>query len=68
MTRWGCTTATFGGRLLDKLRAMCQAGFVVTEFFPRDLFEDPRGSDYSVAFDKATDLVETACDDFIPQR
>jgi len=47
--RWGCTTATFGGRLPDKLRAMRQAGFVATEFFPRDLFEDPRGPDYSVA-------------------
>lgn len=47
--RWGCTTATFGGRLPEKLRAMRQAGFVATEFFPRDLFEDPRGPDYSVA-------------------
>jgi sugar phosphate isomerase/epimerase len=46
MTRWGCTTATFGGRLPDKLRAMQQAGFTATELFPRDLFEDPRGPDY----------------------
>ncbi len=37
------------------------------ELFPYSLRAD-RFSDYSVAFDKATDLVETACDDFIPQR
>ncbi len=46
--RFGCTTMTFGGRLPEKLKAMKEAGFVATEFFPRDLFEDPRGPDYAV--------------------
>lgn len=49
MTRWGCTTATFGGRLADKLRAMQQGGFRATELFVRDLFEDPRGPDFCTA-------------------
>lgn len=44
----GCTTITFGCSLADKLRAMRQAGFTATEFFPRDLYEDPRGPDYAV--------------------
>lgn len=43
----GCTTATFGGRLPEKLAAMRAAGFGATEFFPRDLYEDPRGPDYA---------------------
>ena len=60
MPRWGCTTATFGGRLADKLRAMREAGFVATEFFPRDLFEDPRGPDYSVALLRESGLVVSA--------
>ena len=47
--RLGCTTATFGCKLPEKLQAMQQAGFVATEFFPRDLYEDPRGPDYAVA-------------------
>lgn len=48
VSRLGCTTATFGRRLPEKLQAMKQAGFMATEFFPRDLFEDPRGPDYCV--------------------
>ena len=47
--RLGCTTATFGCKLPEKLQAMREAGFVATEFFPRDLYEDPRGPDYAVA-------------------
>lgn len=47
--RLACTTATFGGKLPGKLKAMRDAGFVATEFWPRDLFEDPRGPDYSIA-------------------
>lgn len=47
--RLACTTATFGGKLPGKLKAMRDAGFVATEFWPRDLFEDPRGPDYSLA-------------------
>ena len=35
-----CTTATFGGKLPEKLRAMQSAGFAATEFWPRDLFEN----------------------------
>lgn len=46
--RLACTTATFGGKLPGKLKAMRDAGFVATEFWPRDLFEDPRGPDYSL--------------------
>ena len=48
-SRLGCTTATFGCKLPEKLHAMREAGFVATEFFPRDLYEDPRGPDYAVA-------------------
>lgn len=48
-SRLGGTTLTYGGKLVDKLRVMKQAGFTATEFFPRDLFEDPRGPDYAVA-------------------
>lgn len=47
--RLGCTTATFGCKLPEKLQAMREAGFVASEFFPRDLYEDPRGPDYAVA-------------------
>jgi sugar phosphate isomerase/epimerase len=47
--RFGCTTVAFGCKLPEKLGAMRQAGFVATEFFPRDLYEDPRGPDYAVA-------------------
>jgi sugar phosphate isomerase/epimerase len=46
--RIACTTATFGGLLPAKLQAMKDAGFVATEFWPRDLYEDPRGPDYSI--------------------
>ncbi|MGN6535977.1 MAG: sugar phosphate isomerase/epimerase family protein [Mesorhizobium sp.] len=53
LTRWaprlGCTTATFSSPLRDKLSAMRAAGFTSTEFWPRDLFEDPRGPDFSRA-------------------
>lgn len=44
------TTYTFGGKLPAKLRAMREAGFVATEFWIKDLFEDPRGPDYAIGF------------------
>jgi sugar phosphate isomerase/epimerase len=58
--RLGCTTATFGCKLPEKLRAMRQAGFIATEFFPRDLFEDPRGPDYAVAIVRESGLAISA--------
>ncbi len=39
----GSTTSTFGGPLATKLKAMSTAGFVATEFWPKDLFEHPDG-------------------------
>jgi 4-hydroxyphenylpyruvate dioxygenase len=42
-TRIGTTTSTFGGPLATKLKAMSAAGFVATEFWPKDLFEHPDG-------------------------
>lgn len=47
--RLGFTTLTFGCKLPQKLRVMADAGFVATEFFPRDLFEDLGGPDNTVA-------------------
>lgn len=41
--RLSCTTATFGGRLNEKLEAMRSAGFSATEFWPRDLYEHAEG-------------------------
>jgi sugar phosphate isomerase/epimerase len=41
--RIGTTTSTFGGSLATKLKAMSTAGFVATEFWPKDLFEHPDG-------------------------
>jgi 4-hydroxyphenylpyruvate dioxygenase len=35
----GMTTSTFGGPLAQKLKAMSVAGFIATEFWPKDLFE-----------------------------
>lgn len=35
----GATTSTFGGSLESKVKAMAAAGFVATEFWPKDLFE-----------------------------
>lgn len=46
--RFGCTTATFGGKLPQKLSAMKSAGFVATEFWPRDLFEHAEGPEVAV--------------------
>ena len=37
------------------------------KMFPRWVVEDFGAPDYSVAFEKATDLIESACEDFIPQ-
>ena len=54
--RLGGTTVTYGCKLADKLKAMRKAGFVETEFFPRDLFEDPRGPDYAVAIMRESGL------------
>lgn len=39
----GATTSTFAGTLAVKLKAMVAAGFVATEFWPKDLFEHPDG-------------------------
>lgn len=47
--RLGCTTLTFGCKLPDKLRAMREAGFVATELFPKDLFENLGGPDHALA-------------------
>jgi sugar phosphate isomerase/epimerase len=47
--RLGCTTLTFGCLLPEKLRVMKEAGFVATEFFARDLFEDLGGPQKAVA-------------------
>lgn len=41
--RIGTTTSTFAGSLAVKLRAISAAGFVATEFWPKDLFEHPDG-------------------------
>lgn len=59
-SRLGGTTLTFGGKLPEKLRAMRQAGFTATEFFPRDLFEDPRGPDYAAAVLRDSGLAVSA--------
>lgn len=39
----GATTSTFAGSLAAKLKAIAAAGFVATEFWPKDLFEHPDG-------------------------
>src|SRR5262245_8468172 len=41
--RIGTTTSTFGGSLATKLKAISAAGFVETEFWPKDLFEHADG-------------------------
>lgn len=46
--RLSCTTSTFGGRLRPKLAAMAAAGFAATEFWPKDLYEDPGGPDVAL--------------------
>jgi 4-hydroxyphenylpyruvate dioxygenase len=51
-----CTTATFGGKLPDKLRAMRSAGFDATEFWPRDLFEHAEGPDVALGLLRETRL------------
>ncbi len=47
--RLGCTTLTFSCALPKKLRVMKDAGFMATEFFSRDLFDDLGGPDNTVA-------------------
>lgn len=44
----GCTTATFGGKLPEKLEAMQMAGFTSTELWPRDVFENAEGPDVAI--------------------
>lgn len=46
--RLSCTTLTFAGRLPPKLTAMANAGFAATEFWPRDLYDDPGGPDVAL--------------------
>lgn len=46
--RLSCTTLTFAGRLPPKLAAMANAGFAATEFWPRDLYDDPGGPDVAL--------------------
>lgn len=46
--RLSCTTLTFAGRLPPKLAAMASAGFAATEFWPRDLYDDPGGPDVAL--------------------
>jgi 4-hydroxyphenylpyruvate dioxygenase len=58
--RLGCTTLAFGGLLPAKLRAMKQVGFVATEFFARDLFEDLGGPDRAVAALRENELAISA--------
>lgn len=43
-----CTTVTFGGKLPEKLRAMKQAGFAATEFWPKDYYEHNEGPDIAI--------------------
>ena len=47
-SRLSCTTLTFAGRLPPKLAAMAGAGFMATEFWPRDLYDDPGGPDVAL--------------------
>jgi 4-hydroxyphenylpyruvate dioxygenase len=58
--RFSCTTATFGGKLPEKLRAMQAAGFAATEFWPRDLFEHADGPDTAVELLRETGLTVSA--------
>jgi 4-hydroxyphenylpyruvate dioxygenase len=55
-----CTTATFGGKLPEKLRAMQSAGFAATEFWPRDLFENAEGPDVAIDLLRRTGLAVSA--------
>jgi 4-hydroxyphenylpyruvate dioxygenase len=58
--RFSFTTATFGGKLPEKLRAMAAAGFAATEFWPRDLFEHADGPDTAVALLRDSGLTVSA--------
>lgn len=55
-----CTTATFGGKLPEKLRAMQSAGFAATEFWPRDLFENAEGPDVAIDLLRQSGLAVSA--------
>jgi 4-hydroxyphenylpyruvate dioxygenase len=55
-----CTTATFGGKLPEKLRAMQAAGFGATEFWPRDLFENAEGPGIAIDLLRETGLAVSA--------
>ena len=55
-TTLSCTTATFGGKLPEKLRAMQSAGFAATEFWPRDLFENAEGPGVAIDLLQETGL------------
>jgi len=55
-----CTTATFGGKLPEKLRAMQAAGFVATEFWPRDLFENVEGPEIAIELLRQAGLAVSA--------
>jgi len=56
----GCTTATFGGKLPEKLAAIAAAGFCATEFWPRDLYEHAEGPEAAIDCLKTTGLKVSA--------
>jgi sugar phosphate isomerase/epimerase len=51
-----CTTATFGGKLPEKLAAVRAAGFGAIEFWSRDLFEHPEGPDVAIGLLRRLEL------------
>jgi sugar phosphate isomerase/epimerase len=59
-SKLSCTTATFGGKLPEKLRAMQAAGFAATEFWPRDLFENAEGPEIAIDLLRQTGLAVSA--------
>ncbi len=52
----GATTSTFAGTLATKLKAIAAAGFVATEFWPKDLFEHPDGPTTAIELLRETNL------------
>lgn len=58
--RLSCTTATFGGKLPEKLDAIRAAGFASTEFWPRDLYEHAEGPIIAMDLLRASGLTVSA--------
>lgn len=58
--RLSCTTATFGGRLGEKLEAIRAAGFGATEFWPRDLYEHAEGPTIAIDLLRTSGLTVSA--------